>query len=64
MHLGRLAGPGGFVRTIAIKRLHAHLAKDADFVTMFLDEARMATRVQHPNVVQTLDIVSAEESSS
>jgi serine/threonine protein kinase len=57
VHLGRLVGPVGFSRTVAIKRLHPQLAKDEDGVAMFLDEARLAARIQHPNVVQTLDVV-------
>jgi serine/threonine-protein kinase len=58
VHYGRLLGPVGFSRTVAIKRLHAQLALDPDFVSMFVDEARLATRIRHPNVVPTLDIVS------
>ena len=60
VHIGRLNGPVGFSRTVAIKRLHPHLAKDPEFVTMFLDEARLAARVRHPNVVPTIDVVTAE----
>jgi eukaryotic-like serine/threonine-protein kinase len=60
VHLGRLIGPVGFSRTVAVKRLHAHFAKDPEFVTMLLDEARLAARIQHPNVVQTLDVVPME----
>jgi serine/threonine-protein kinase len=60
VHLGRLVGEAGFARTVAIKRLHAHLAKDPDFVAMFVDEARLAARVRHPNVVPTLDVISEE----
>jgi serine/threonine-protein kinase len=56
VHLGRLLGPVGFSRTVAIKRLHAHLAKDPEFTAMFLDEARLAARIRHPNVVSTLDV--------
>jgi serine/threonine-protein kinase len=59
VHLGRIVGPVGFSRTVAIKRLHPHLATDPEFVTMFLDEARLAARVQHPNVVATLDVVAS-----
>ena len=58
VHMGRMAGPAGFSRPVAIKRLHAHLAKDPEFVAMFLDEARLAARIQHPNVVGTLDVVA------
>lgn len=61
VHLGRLLGSAGFARTVAIKRLHPHLARDPSFVRMFLDEARVAARVRHPNVVHILD-VAAEES--
>lgn len=58
VHFGRLVGPAGFARTIAIKRMHAHLAKQPEFVAMFLDEARLAARIRHPNVVSTLDVVA------
>ncbi len=58
VHFGRMLGPVGFRRTVAIKRLHPHLATDPAFVTMFLDEAHLAARVQHPNVVGTIDVVS------
>ena len=61
VHFGRLLGPVGFSRTVAIKRLHPQYAKDPEFVTMFLDEARLAARIQHPNVVATLDVVALEE---
>ena len=60
LHYGRLQGPSGFSRTVAIKRLHAHLSEDPDFVAMFLDEARLAARIHHPNVIQTLDVESSE----
>jgi len=60
VHLGRLVGPAGFSRTVAIKRLHPHLARNPEFVAMFLDEARLAARIRHPNVVSTLDVVATE----
>src|SRR5512140_2466808 len=60
VHIGRLLGPAGFARTVAIKRLHAHFARDPEFVSMFLDEARLAARIRHPNVVSTLDIIALE----
>ncbi len=61
VHIGRLVGPVGFLRTVAIKRLHPQYAKDPSFVDMFLDEARLAARIRHPNVVSTLEIVSMED---
>ncbi|MBI4704792.1 MAG: serine/threonine protein kinase [Deltaproteobacteria bacterium] len=60
VHIGRLLGPVGFSRTVAIKRLHAQFARDPEFVSMFLDEARLAARIQHPNVVPVIDVVALE----
>lgn len=60
VHLGRLLGPVGFSKTVAIKRLHGNLARDPEFVSMFLDEARVAARIQHPNVVSTLDVAAMD----
>jgi serine/threonine-protein kinase len=60
VHIGRLMGPVGFARTVAIKRLHAQYAEDPQFVAMFLDEARLAARIRHPNVVPTLDVITVE----
>jgi hypothetical protein len=60
VHIGRLLGPVGFARTVAVKRLHPHLARNPEFVAMFLDEARIAARIRHPNVVSTLDVVATE----
>ncbi|NUO53383.1 MAG: serine/threonine protein kinase [Polyangiaceae bacterium] len=57
IYLGRQVGAVGFSRLVAIKRLHPHFASEPDFVAMFLDEARLAARVRHPNVVETLDVV-------
>ena len=61
VHVGRLLGAAGFSRTVAIKRLHDHYAKDPDFVAMLLDEARLAAAIRHPNVVPTLDVVAEED---
>jgi len=58
VHYGRLVGPVGFTRTVAIKKLHPQHARDAEFVSMFVDEARLAARIRHPNVVPTLDVVA------
>lgn len=58
VHLGRLIGPVGFSRTVAIKRLHNHFAKDPDFSAGFVDEARLAARIHHPNVVPIIDVLA------
>src|SRR5678809_1559975 len=57
VHLGRMMGAAGFSRTVAIKRLRSQYAQEPEFLAMFLDEARLASRIAHPNVVQTLDVV-------
>jgi serine/threonine protein kinase len=59
VHLGRMLGDAGFARTVAIKRLHPQYAKDPDFASMLLDEGRLASRIQHLNVVPTLDVVAS-----
>jgi serine/threonine-protein kinase len=61
VHFGRLLGPSGFARTVVIKRMLRELIKDPEFAAMFVDEACLAARVKHPNVVSTLDVVSDED---
>jgi serine/threonine-protein kinase len=56
VYLGRKRGVGGFERLVAVKCCHPHLRRDPAFVAMFLDEARLAARIHHPNVVATLDV--------
>ena len=57
VYLGRMTGSVGFARTVAIKRLHPHLAADPALVAMLVDEALLVSRIRHPNVVPTLDVV-------
>ncbi|MBK6692188.1 MAG: protein kinase [Myxococcales bacterium] len=57
VHLGRLEGEAGFARVVAVKRLHAHLLEDPEFAASFIDEARLCSRIRHPNVVPTLDVI-------
>jgi serine/threonine-protein kinase len=54
---GRLIGPVGFARPVAIKRLHPHIAREPAVVSMFIDEARICSRVSHANVVPILDVI-------
>jgi serine/threonine protein kinase len=61
VHLGTLLGPVGFSPPVAIKQLHPQLAKDPAVRAMFVDEARLASRIRHPNVVPTLDVVADGE---
>lgn len=60
VYLGRLAGMGGFQRFVALKRLHPHLANETEFVEMFLDEARLAALIHHPNVVPILEVGASD----
>ena len=54
--LARLVGPSRFERPVVIKRILPQLARDPSFVAMFLDEARIAARIRHPNVVQVTEL--------
>lgn len=54
--LGRLSGPSGFERVVVVKRILPHLAETESFVQMFLDEARIAANITHPNVVQVHEL--------
>jgi len=56
LYAAKLTGTDGFSKTVAIKMMHSHLASDPEFVKMFIDEARLASRISHPNVVQTLEL--------
>ncbi|MCB9604665.1 MAG: serine/threonine protein kinase [Sandaracinus sp.] len=60
LYLARRRGAAGFQRPVAIKVVHPHLARDPKFVRMFLDEARLAVRIQHPNVVRVEELLEAE----
>ena len=58
--LAKQVGVEGFERNIVIKRMLQHLSAVPDFVSMFLDEARLATRLEHPNIVQINDLGQAD----
>jgi serine/threonine-protein kinase len=58
VYLGRHANAAGFQRLFAIKVLHPHLAEEEAFIDMLLDEARIAARLHHPNVVPIVDLGS------
>ncbi|HEX5100032.1 MAG TPA: serine/threonine-protein kinase, partial [Polyangiaceae bacterium] len=60
VHLGRVLGAAGFSRVVAIKRLLPQFAEDPEFEAMLVEEAQLAARIRHPNVVPTLDVVASE----
>jgi serine/threonine protein kinase len=58
VHLAAAHGPGGFNKLLVVKELKPELSPDANYVQMFLDEARLAARLTHPNIVQTIEVGS------
>jgi serine/threonine-protein kinase len=54
--VARFVAPGGFIRPVALKRIHPHLAEDPQFINMLHDEANVASAVKHPNIVATIDV--------
>ena len=64
IRLGLQLVAGGFSRVVAIKQIHAMYANNQEFVAMFRDELRVASRVVHPNVVPILDVVSTDDELS
>ncbi|MET0286894.1 MAG: serine/threonine-protein kinase [Polyangiales bacterium] len=56
LFLGRRSGAAGFSRPVAIKVIHPELADDEQFRNMFLDEALLSSRIQHPNVVHVEEL--------
>lgn len=55
LFLAKAVGEAGFEKVCVIKRVLPHLASDPQFVQMFLDEAKLAARLNHPNIVQIFD---------
>ncbi|MCB9641640.1 MAG: serine/threonine protein kinase [Myxococcales bacterium] len=56
LFLAKQRGLAGISKTVVIKCVLPHLASSDDFVQMFLDEARVATHLQHPNIVQIFEV--------
>ena len=59
VYLARQAGAAGFEKLVCLKRILPHLARDKQFVEMFLNEARLAARLDHPNIVSIFDLGEA-----
>jgi tRNA A-37 threonylcarbamoyl transferase component Bud32 len=56
VYLARSRGEAGFEKQVAVKVMHPHLARNERAVEHFLDEARLSSRISHPNVVQIQDL--------
>ncbi|HVR41911.1 MAG TPA: TonB family protein [Thermoanaerobaculia bacterium] len=52
----QMQGVEGFEKLVAIKRILPHLAADQEFVSMFIDEAKIAARLNHPNIIHIYDL--------
>ncbi|MGZ6143987.1 MAG: serine/threonine protein kinase, partial [Myxococcales bacterium] len=59
VYLAKQAGAAGFEKMVCLKRILPHLARDKQFVEMFLNEARLAARLDHPNIVSIFDLGEA-----
>src|SRR5258707_14874535 len=55
VYLARQAGAAGFEKLVCLKRILPPLPRDKQFVEMFLNEARVAARLDHPNIVSIFD---------
>src|SRR4051812_9867993 len=56
VYLALLRGPMQFNKLVVLKRMRALIADQAPMLTMFLDEARLAARLTHPNIVHTYEV--------
>ena len=56
VYLAQQTGPAGFSKQLVIKKIHPHLAHNEEFVGMFLDEARVAALLSHPNIGQIYEL--------
>ena len=57
---GRIQGPAGFERVFVVKRILPHLSDDATFIKMFVEEAKLSARLNHPNIVQVFELGAVE----
>jgi serine/threonine-protein kinase len=60
VYLASHEGPGGFSKTVVVKLILPHVAQEPLFVEMFMNEARLAGMLTHPNIVQVFDFGQAE----
>jgi len=60
LYRGKILGDQGFEKFIAIKQILPHLAEEKEFLSSFIDEAKLAALLHHQNIVQIYDFGSAE----
>lgn len=61
LFLAKTSGIEGFEKIVVLKRILPHLRDNATFISMFLDEARVAANLEHPNIVNVYDIGKVED---
>jgi serine/threonine protein kinase/Zn-finger nucleic acid-binding protein len=61
IYLAEHTGIAGFAKRVALKRIRAELARDAAYVQLFLNEARLGSFLNHPNIVHIFDVGHAED---
>jgi serine/threonine-protein kinase len=61
VYLAQARGSSGFEKWVALKVIHPHIARNKHFVEMFLDEARITARLNHPNICSVFDFGEARE---
>lgn len=59
---GKAFGVEGFERLVAVKRILPNIAEDEEFITMFIDEAKIAVQLQHANIAQIFDLGKVDDS--
>ncbi len=59
VYLAASQGPRGFSKLVVVKELKEEFSQDPEFASMFVDEARLAARLNHPNIVQTYEVEEA-----
>lgn len=62
VYKARMQGVEGFQKIVAIKRILSHLTDNDEFVTMFIDEAKLAAQLQHPNIIHIYDLGKIDRS--
>ncbi|UJR78190.1 protein kinase domain-containing protein [Sandaracinus amylolyticus] len=60
LYLARRTGAAGFARLVAIKVVHPRLSEDSGLIRMFVDEAKLTARIEHPNVVHVEELGESE----
>jgi serine/threonine-protein kinase len=56
VHVASVSGPGGFNKLVVLKRMKGYFAGEPGFSEMFMTEARLAAKLNHPNIVQTNEV--------